>query len=632
MLSFLSPLFLIGAAASAIPIVLHLLRREPEVRVKFPAVALLKKAPVEYTERRRLRELLLLVARIAVLVLLAAGFARPFLAANDGLGTAGVTVIALDTSASMSVPGAFERAKLLAREAVDRVPSGGRIGVMTFADVATSVAEPSADRAAARSAIDAATQGFGAARYRGVLGVAVQAFGDRAGTIVLVTDLQENGWDAGDRASVPASTRLEIVDVGSIPSNLAVTAIRSSGDRIVASIRNTGDASRETQIHLALDGRSAGEAKVAIGPRTSTEVEFTPASKARSAAISIVDPTGVQADNVRYAVLGTSRSTVLVVTATGDLGREAFYVQQAFHAGRTSRGGYQVEGVGAAQLSTWDGARLSQHVALLLMSTRGLERRGRETLAAYTRGGGGILIAAGPDIDGEVVADVLGGGAQLRLVPPARQGRDEKPVSDALVPVDARHPVFQVLAAGASTLGLVKFHRAASIAGQGCLMIARFTAGAPALLECPAGEGRALVLASDLDGRWNDFQLHATFVPFLNESIRYLASVRPRPMDEYLVGDVPSGIAPTPGVITMPAVVASSATQIAVNIDPRESESARLSVEDFQAAVTRLKDDGRVGTSSQAGDQEDRQHLWQYLLVLTIGMLALEGLIASRSA
>jgi len=70
-LSFLSPLFLAGAAAAAVPIVLHLLKREPETRVKFAAVKLIKQAPVEHTDKRRLRELLLLALRVTALVLLA---------------------------------------------------------------------------------------------------------------------------------------------------------------------------------------------------------------------------------------------------------------------------------------------------------------------------------------------------------------------------------------------------------------------------------------------------------------------------------------------------------------------------------------------------------------------------------
>ena len=79
LMSFLSPLFLAGALAAAVPIVLHLLKREPEARVKFSAVKLLRSAPVEHASRRHLRELLLLALRVAALLLLALAFARPFL-------------------------------------------------------------------------------------------------------------------------------------------------------------------------------------------------------------------------------------------------------------------------------------------------------------------------------------------------------------------------------------------------------------------------------------------------------------------------------------------------------------------------------------------------------------------------
>src|SRR3954453_6859643 len=116
--SFLSPLFLVGALAAAVPIVLHLLRREPEPRVRFAAVRLLRGAPVEYTDRRRLRERLLLALRITTLVLLALAFARPFLASATAVRSAGATIVALDTSFSMSAPGVFARARELARNAV----------------------------------------------------------------------------------------------------------------------------------------------------------------------------------------------------------------------------------------------------------------------------------------------------------------------------------------------------------------------------------------------------------------------------------------------------------------------------------------------------------------------------------
>ena len=63
-MSFLYPAFLIGALAIAIPVVLHLLRREVAPEVPFTAVHLLRRAPVERAERRRLRDLILLAARV----------------------------------------------------------------------------------------------------------------------------------------------------------------------------------------------------------------------------------------------------------------------------------------------------------------------------------------------------------------------------------------------------------------------------------------------------------------------------------------------------------------------------------------------------------------------------------------
>ncbi len=110
-ISFLSPLFLVGAAAAAVPILLHLFHRRTEVVIDFPAVSLLKRAPVQQHRRRRLRELLLLALRVVALILLALSFARPYFAGAAAPDSAPLTVIAIDTSMSMTAPGQFDRAR-----------------------------------------------------------------------------------------------------------------------------------------------------------------------------------------------------------------------------------------------------------------------------------------------------------------------------------------------------------------------------------------------------------------------------------------------------------------------------------------------------------------------------------------
>src|SRR5512145_2716535 len=106
-MSFLYPAFLVGALAIAIPIVLHLLRRDVAPEVPFTAVRLLRRSPIQQSKRRRLRDLVLLAARVAALLLLAAAFARPYVPSASSLGT---RVIAIDRSYSMSGPGQFARA------------------------------------------------------------------------------------------------------------------------------------------------------------------------------------------------------------------------------------------------------------------------------------------------------------------------------------------------------------------------------------------------------------------------------------------------------------------------------------------------------------------------------------------
>jgi hypothetical protein len=627
--SFLSPLFLVGALAAAVPVVLHLLKRHAEPRVKFAPVALLRDAPVEHTSARRLRQIALLMLRVAALLLLALAFARPFFPSAGATAASGATVVALDTSFSMSAPGRFARAQQLARDVVTQAPAGNDVAVVTFADRADLVQRPSADRALALAAIDAASPGFGGTRYLAALNMAAQALAGRPGdsvTITVVTDLQESGWDGGDRASVPEAVRVDIRDVGAVPDNLAVVGLRAEGDRVVATIRNAGATPRDTKVRLTLDGRVKGETSVSIGPQGSSEAVFA-GGFGTEAVVSIEDRQGLAADNVRYALLnGTARTAALAVTATGDLERDAFYLQQALATGGSRSGAPDVAAVAAAQLGGWPDSRLATYTAVLVLSTRGLDRRGREMLAAYMGGGGGVLIPAGPDVDGDVIAGVFDAGARVQVVA-VPESRDE-----SLAPADIRHPIFQPFGPAAASLGLVRFNHAARIGGPGCQTLAKFTSGDAALIDCGSGQGRAIILASDLNNRWNDFPLHATFVPFLHETVRYLSSAGAR-TGEYLVGDVPAGVPPAPGIVTMPDSSKTRPRRVVVNVDPRESEPARISVAEFQAAVAHLKDQGAAANSANvaAADQEGRQHLWQYLLGVMLVALTVEGTVASRT-
>jgi hypothetical protein len=137
-IGFLSPLFLAGAAAVAIPIAIHLFYRRTEPVVDFAATRYLRRAPVEQAQRRRLRELLLLALRVAALILLALAFARPYISQSAAALAARGTMVLIDTSVSMSGPGQFERARALADQIVRNAAAGDVVGVMSFGAGTTS--------------------------------------------------------------------------------------------------------------------------------------------------------------------------------------------------------------------------------------------------------------------------------------------------------------------------------------------------------------------------------------------------------------------------------------------------------------------------------------------------------------
>ncbi len=101
-MNFLFPLYLLGAAAVVIPVLLHLRRRPPQDVVPFGALMFLEAAPVPPVKRRKLEDLLLLALRCLALALLALMFSRPLLATKDkAASSVRAWVVLLDQSASM---------------------------------------------------------------------------------------------------------------------------------------------------------------------------------------------------------------------------------------------------------------------------------------------------------------------------------------------------------------------------------------------------------------------------------------------------------------------------------------------------------------------------------------------------
>ncbi|MEZ5288002.1 MAG: BatA and WFA domain-containing protein [Vicinamibacterales bacterium] len=624
-LSFLSPLYLLGALAIAVPIALHLFRRRTELVVEFPAVHLLSKSPVEHRRRRRLREIILLALRVAALVLLAGSFARPYLAGSAVAADAPVTVVALDTSFSLAAADVFARARTLAAEAVQGAPAGHAVGVLAFDDSARTVVEPTSDRGAAAAAIGALTPGWSGTRYGAAIARAAEMIGPRPGRLVVVTDLQQSGWDTQASVGLPDDIEVSVVSVDTPLRNVAVLSAQRRGTGVEAGVYNYGFDARTVPAVLTVDGREVARSTVTLAARSPSRVVFdveVPATGA--AAVSVVDDDGYPADDARYLVLDPPEPVrVAVVVSDPTTLRGGLYVERALGVAGEGRA-FTTTVVDGRALSAWTSAEMAREQAVFVLGTRTLDRQGRANLAAYLSGGGAVLLALGPDVDAGTLDDVLGDDARVGADP------QESPGGPAtLVVNDTRHPILRVFAQPAAALGDVSFQQYRTIDEAGRRVLARFSGGSPALVEQPRERGRLLLFASDLDNRWNRFPLSPSFVPFVVESARYLTDGG-RDAQSWVLPAAPAGLEPTPGVFTMEGASGAGSSpgrRVALNVDTRESNPAPVSAEEFAAAVPRTPRAAAATAEAIAAKAEQQQRLWQVGLLLMFVALAGEGLV-----
>ncbi len=614
-LSFLVPAFLLGALAATVPIVLHLLRRDHRPRQPFSAVRFLRGVPVEQARRRRLRELLLLVLRVSAFILLAAAFARPVVDDTAGSGPA-ATIVLIDTSFSMSGPGQAARARRFALDAIASAPEGHLVGVMAFDEAPRVIAAPGS-RSAARAAVETAAPGARATRYGQALTAASEEIGARTGRIVVVTDLQAAGWEAGGGA-VSSAIEVEVRDVGAPVGNLAVVGLEPEADSTAAVLYRAGDTSGEVTLSLAVDGVQLSEVSVIPRPgRTTVRFPVTlPAAGVATA--SVHDEVGYAADDRWFRLLDPPDPVpVLIIGDDPRTDDSVFFLQRALAPGEASAA-FALDTVRAEALAARQ-ERLAGVGAVVLAGAGGLGREGRDHLAAFVRDGGGLLLAGGAGTAPAQVVGLFEGGPRFGAAV-----THDAPVS--FVPSNLRHPIMRGLGSLSGMLSRARFSRTLALDPGDAAVLARFDDGTPALVEHRAGAGRVMIFASGLGTAWSDLPRHAVFVPFLHEMVGYLAA-SPAATREFTSGDGPAG-ADGPGVATL----ADRGGRYVVNVDAREADPAAVTMENFDAEIERLSPSAAGNAPEDAGTREAGQRHWRDLLMLMALVLAIEGVLGRQMA
>src|SRR5919201_201826 len=78
-MSFLNPYLLFGSIALAIPVLIHLVRKEKSEIIPFSSLMFLLKVPKRAIRQQKIKNLLLMALRLLILALLVGAFARPYM-------------------------------------------------------------------------------------------------------------------------------------------------------------------------------------------------------------------------------------------------------------------------------------------------------------------------------------------------------------------------------------------------------------------------------------------------------------------------------------------------------------------------------------------------------------------------
>ena len=707
-LTFLANAFAIaGAIGASIPIILHLLNRERARQLIFSTVRFIQMSHQTNVRRHKLKRLLLLLMRILMLALLGLAFARPFFAADpvftQKTGGKRNAVIVLDTSYSMGYEGVFETAKKEAIKILDGLDASDAACLILSSDNARVVAPLGSEFSHIRTALSRAETTYEHTDYLDALQTAdeiLQPIPIGEKQVYLIGDMQKRGWENFiETDKLSPDVQMNFIDVGAeSPRNLAITGMsvppvvlkEQSASQLVARVHNFGDEAVENlQVRLFIDGNIIDTVELDLEPDDLADAVFKVEFEDEATHTGWVElpEDALGADNKRYFTLQSLQS--IKVHAVHDKSRtsgryqtvETFFLKKALVSESDT---LQIDFTESASVPNAD--RLARVDVLILADVAELSAAEAERVKTYVAAGGGLIVTVGDNIDTDAYRQRLGGETGLMPCDFVQAVGDafDREQFRVLATVKYEHPIFAPFKEpNHGDFGKARFYRRfQAVPTKDATVIAVYDDGSPALLEKRyGGLGRVLCFTSTIDRAWNDLPIRAVYLPFLHESIKYLALKSEGTPPDYRIGDtvelkVPevengdvtgdgeiavfdpnnvearlqldgniSGNASqgsffyndtaVPGIYSVHASGADSYAFI-VNVDTTESDLAARDVEEL---TSMLKGTAAEGVAEKPAaelvaqfreDVEKNQSVWVYLMLAVFALAVTEMFLANR--
>ncbi len=692
-MSFLTPLFLLGALAVAGPIIFHLVRRTTNDRFTFSSLLFLQPTPPKLTRRSRIEHWLLLLLRCLVLGLLALGFARPFFndptRADAGGNLARQQVILLDVSASMQRDGAWNQARQKVEKLLADARPTDQIALYAFDQQAKALvsfeqwrqAQEGERKAIAGQRLADTKPGWRATHLGNALATAAEALEEEATRtelkrssvqreIVVVTDLQEGAkLDGLQGMQWPEGLKVEFakLDLGK-RSNAGLQLVAEGEEATAATaeqtirvrVSNASDARKEQfQVGWAMpDGRQISGVAVNVNvPAGQSRVIAVPRSieNAQAERILLTGDDELFDNSVHVVKQEADRAAILFVGEDdpADTKQLLFYVQRGLQTTRS----LALDVVNRTGASFPSAAELG--AARLIIVGQSLSSGQNAELRRMAENGKTVLVA---------LKDVNMATSVANLLNVASLPAEERSSSRhaLLGRVDFTHPLFAPFADPRfSDFTRIYFwkHRQVDLTGvTGAKVLAQFDDESPALFSVSVGKGQIFVLTSGWHPADSQLALSSKFVPLLYSFLEQAGTVAAR-RSQFAVGDeVPMPLEATTAAqinrpdgeklalgerkllagTELPGIYGVQESgknwRFAVNLPAEESRTAQLPLEELERLGIPVHSSSLV-TPQQAqarqeklkhAELENRQKLWRWLVVAALAVLLMETWLAAR--
>ena len=640
-MSFMNLALLGGAAAAAIPILVHLISKSRHRNVKWGAMHLIELTLKSRQRRLQFDNWLLMLLRCAIPVLLALCMARPILKGAAALWSNAKTslIIVLDNSYSLDFAGTggtnFELAREAAAGLVQELQRGSDVNIVMMSnpdkplyDTAVFNIEGVAGELSEMEA------GYGQA----VVPAAIQKGGEQVKLmnhphreVVVISDFQRISWSpeeagqrnrvAGQIAAMELAPNLTLFHVGAEGrDNVCVESLEFSHlllgvnqtVQVRANLRNFGGNDHDAlRVAFHVDGEIKTVTQIPLGAGETRQVLFTHRfTQPGSHVVEVsADADSLKADNVFRASLPVWDS-VPVLLVNGDpspepLKGETDYLQIALQPYREGKAGEGLVDLLEARVVEVDGFHaqaIGDARVVVLANVPKLKLSQLNDLQAFVREGGGLLIFGGDKMDMDWYNDRMLPFQLLptRLIAVEDMGGEPEPFTRVLVR-RFEHPALKIFNdqrnGDLSSVEIRKWYRTIDEPDNTLInTIARLDSGNAFLVEKGYGNGRVMFCATSCDDGWNNLPARTFFVPFAQRLCTYLASsvIPPRNLG---VGE--EAVAHFP--------VAAAGTEVKVKDTQDREHLVRIEASGGRG-VARFSETQRPGLYTMAGPNNEMVH------------------------